>query len=57
MNKWQLISSAGITLGFKEAITAKRAVEKYREDQDQHDSYYDKYYQYTFDGNKINFIK
>lgn len=55
MTKWQLITNTGITLGFKESVTPARAVEKWREDKDQLDIYYDKYYQYTVEGNKINF--
>ena len=57
MIKWQLISSAGITLGFKEAVTASRAVTKWREDMDHHENYYDYMYKFSVDGNKINFIK
>ena len=55
MNKWQLIASSGMTLGFKESITATRAVEKWREDKKQTDAYYDKFYNYITEGNKILF--
>lgn len=53
--KWQLIASSGITLGFIESIAAKTAVEKWRANRDQHEPYYDKFYNYEVEGNKILF--
>lgn len=55
MNKWQLIASSGITLGFIESITAKYAVEKWRANSGQHEQYYNKFYNYEVQGNKILF--
>lgn len=56
MNKWQLITSAGYTLGIKEAVTPIMAVFKYRKEMHHEDKYYDDIYGFKVDGNKINFV-